>query len=97
MAQRKSRYTKQGIQKRLERALESLNRRSTEYPNIPRSAYNLKQQEAYVKKHPESMSLNNMGRGVTRMINYADRRENKREQQLRETAARLMSNASNGG
>lgn len=89
-----SKRKKLSARARLQRALNSLNERDARYPNIPRSGYELKQQEAYVKKHPGSMDFTtgNVSRKLNQMISYAEKQTEKRRQQLIAAAAKVGSN-----
>lgn len=82
--------TKAQVKAQLKRAMESLNKRSDTYPNIPRSEYNLQQQTAYVKTKSKKGGFNFSTRNVNRMIDFADNQENKREQQLKDAAAKVL-------
>lgn len=82
--------TKAQVKAQLQRAMDSLNQRSETYPNIPRSEYNLQQQTAFVRTKSKKGGFNFNTSNVNRMINFADNQENKREQQLKDAAAKVM-------
>lgn len=78
---------KLSVQKRLARALASLDAKDPRYPNLPRSAYAISQQYAKVGMNPR---LTRTSRGISTIINYGDRQYDLRKYQLRAAAARLM-------
>lgn len=93
------RNSRKGIQARLKRALASIDARSSKFPNIPRSGYELEQQTAWVKNNPRAFDRRKgfSTANVHKMIDYGENQYSKRRQQLIDAANRLMAKASNGG